>query len=270
MFIAKSFTGSNLHSTVLTGNKRQGPRQLRAGGVSPLSTGLGRGARKSMQLPDESVAYQYQSLLVPPVEEWTPAAELRAQHFLPPSLLRDLAPRLIQVRGTGGRRTRAQTGAAGNGAPGVRVHRPARRSTSMISAAKAMPASLAASWPRPRACAPRWTASSFWPTAASSLGPRARFSRRSAARTTTICPPIHAWGTPHFTSRGNNVDSDALQELLDLLQTTCVDPDLREECWGVIVINPSGAALETAAALRSFRRRGGGILRAPLRPACGS
>jgi glucose-6-phosphate isomerase len=45
-----------------------------------------------------------------------------------------------------------------------------------------------------------------------------------------------------------------LQELLDLLQTTCVDPEIREECWGVIVISPAEGALETAAALRSFRR----------------
>src|SRR5947209_7059863 len=51
-----------------------------------------------MQLPDEAVTYQYQSLLVPALEEWTPAAELRAQHFLPPALLRDLTQRLTQVR----------------------------------------------------------------------------------------------------------------------------------------------------------------------------
>src|SRR5262245_12319125 len=51
-----------------------------------------------MQLPDEAITYQYQSLLVPAGEEWTCAAELRAQHFLPPGLLKDLTPRLMQVR----------------------------------------------------------------------------------------------------------------------------------------------------------------------------
>ena len=51
-----------------------------------------------MQLPDEAITYQYQALLVQPVEEWTPAAELRVRQFLPPSLLRDLVPRLMQVR----------------------------------------------------------------------------------------------------------------------------------------------------------------------------
>ena len=52
----------------------------------------------AMQLPDEAIAYQYQSLLVPRGEEWTPAAELRAQHFLSPAQLRKLTPRLMQVR----------------------------------------------------------------------------------------------------------------------------------------------------------------------------
>src|SRR5262245_13841616 len=51
-----------------------------------------------MQLPDEAITYHYQSLLLPPVEEWTPAAELRTQHYLPPNLLKDLVPRLMQVR----------------------------------------------------------------------------------------------------------------------------------------------------------------------------
>src|SRR5437588_12394418 len=62
------------------------------------SSARARLGNKAMQLPDEAVAYQYQSLLVPAAEEWSPAAELRAQHFLPPSVLRDLAPRLLQVR----------------------------------------------------------------------------------------------------------------------------------------------------------------------------
>ena len=52
-----------------------------------------------MQLPDETIAYQYQGLLVPAGEEWTPAAELRAQHFLPAGKLKELEPRLLQVRG---------------------------------------------------------------------------------------------------------------------------------------------------------------------------
>src|SRR5262245_61214339 len=51
-----------------------------------------------MQLPDEAISYHYHSLLIPATEEWTPAAELRARHYLPPSALKDLTPRLLQVR----------------------------------------------------------------------------------------------------------------------------------------------------------------------------
>src|SRR4051812_46149811 len=51
-----------------------------------------------MQLPDEAIAYHYQNLLAPLLEEWTPAAELRQQHFLSQAKLRDLIPRVLQVR----------------------------------------------------------------------------------------------------------------------------------------------------------------------------
>src|SRR5579884_2925102 len=51
-----------------------------------------------MQLPDEAITYDYQDLLAAPPEEWTPAAELRSRHFLPPARLKELTPRLLQVR----------------------------------------------------------------------------------------------------------------------------------------------------------------------------
>src|SRR5947209_7950001 len=51
-----------------------------------------------MQLPDESITYDYQGLLVPAVEDWTPTAEVRSRHYLPPAQLRELGPRLLQVR----------------------------------------------------------------------------------------------------------------------------------------------------------------------------
>jgi glucose-6-phosphate isomerase len=59
---------------------------------------------------------------------------------------------------------------------------------------------------------------------------------------------------PRIYFEGNNFDNDAFQDLLDLLQTTCVDPELREERWGIIVISKSGAPLETAAAYRVLQR----------------
>jgi len=61
-------------------------------------------------------------------------------------------------------------------------------------------------------------------------------------------------GAPRIYFEGNNADSDALNDLLQMLQITCVDPELREERWGAIAITKSGATLETAVAYRVFRR----------------
>ena len=63
-------------------------------------------------------------------------------------------------------------------------------------------------------------------------------------------------GKPRIYFEGNNVDNDSLQDLLDLLENTCVDPEMREERWGVVVISKSGGTLETAAAYRVVRARG--------------
>src|SRR5262249_62168067 len=52
----------------------------------------------AMELRDEAITYQYQALLVPGKEDWSAAAEMRAAHLLPPQTLKDLLPRLGQVR----------------------------------------------------------------------------------------------------------------------------------------------------------------------------
>src|SRR5262245_41321151 len=52
-----------------------------------------------MQLPDEAIAYDYQGLLAPAQDDWTTAAELRHQHCLAAAKIKDLMPRLMQVRG---------------------------------------------------------------------------------------------------------------------------------------------------------------------------
>src|SRR5262249_61106122 len=70
----------------------------------------------------------------------------------------------------------------------------------------------------------------------------------------THSPPEPRLGSPLLYFEGDNVDNDALQELLDLIQVSCVDPDRREERWAVVAVSRSGADVETAAALRVFRR----------------
>src|SRR6476660_3900571 len=51
-----------------------------------------------MQLPDESLTYQYFGALVPQAEEWNAAAELRSRYLLSPARLRELQARLLQTR----------------------------------------------------------------------------------------------------------------------------------------------------------------------------
>src|SRR5439155_955464 len=60
-------------------------------------------------------------------------------------------------------------------------------------------------------------------------------------------------GRPRMYFEGNNLDNDALADLLDLLEVTCVEPDVAEERWGAIVVSKSGGTLETAAAYRALR-----------------
>jgi len=205
-----------------------------------------------MQLPDEAVAYQYQSLLVPAVEEWTPAAELRAQHFLSPSLLRDLVPRLAQVRGQVAAERElkqvppemAPLEAGFIDLPQQYLDEFRRKGDGSVLGR------ILAQATRLRTNVDRVV---ILGSGGSHLGARALFEALRSAYHNEL-PPDTRLGVPRIYFEGNNVDNDALQELLDLLQTTCVDPDLREECWGVIVISPTGNTLETAAALRSFRR----------------
>jgi glucose-6-phosphate isomerase len=54
-------------------------------------------------------------------------------------------------------------------------------------------------------------------------------------------------GRPRIYFEGNNVDNDALAELIQLL-------DSRDEQWGIVVISKSGGTLETAAAFRILLR----------------
>src|SRR5437588_5558925 len=52
----------------------------------------------AMQLPDESVEFNYQGLLNAPPESWTPLAELQAQQLLPPERVDALKPLVMNVR----------------------------------------------------------------------------------------------------------------------------------------------------------------------------
>ena len=141
--------------------------------------------------------------------------------------------------------------------PGSSTCRSRLRSTAPASRRGAKRASSTRSWPGRRPCARRSIASSCSaPAVASYLGAKAPSSPPSG-------PSIHneelpakdRLGVPRIYFEGNNADNDALHDLLELLQLTCVEPDLQaRNGWGVVVISKSGGTIETAAAYRAIRR----------------
>jgi glucose-6-phosphate isomerase len=65
----------------------------------------------------------------------------------------------------------------------------------------------------------------------------------------------HAGGraVPRMYFEGNNLDTDSMQGLLDLLESQSQSQHGRDKRWGIVVISKSGGTLETAAAFRVFR-----------------
>jgi glucose-6-phosphate isomerase len=85
------------------------------------------------------------------------------------------------------------------------------------------------------------------------LGARALFEALRSQYHNELSPETRL-GVPRIYFEGNNFDNDALEDLLELLRTACVDPELRNERWGAVVVSKSGGTLETAVAYRVFRR----------------
>ena len=205
-----------------------------------------------MQLPDESITYNYQGSLAPALEEWTPVAELRARHFLSSAQVRDLTPRLLQVRSqVAAERDLRQVPPELKPLDAGFIDLPQKtldqhRKQGDVSTLGRVLQHAA----RLRAQVDRVIILGI---GGSYMGARALLEALRPVYHNEL-PPEKRLGTPRIYFEGNNVDNDALQDLLDLLQTVCVDPELREERWGVVVISKSGGTLETAAAYRAFRR----------------
>jgi glucose-6-phosphate isomerase len=204
-----------------------------------------------MQLPDENIEYQYHRLLAAPPEAWTPLAELQAQHFLSPDRLEAVKPLLNAVRGQ------------------VAAERELQNAPPKLQPLQAgfidLPQKLLDQFRRKQD--------------ASELGKVIRIATRmredvdrcivlgiggsylgAKALFDALCHTYHnempaklRMGKPRMYFEGNAVDNDPLQELFELLENTCVDPELTEERWGVVVVSKSGGTLETAAAFRALR-----------------
>jgi glucose-6-phosphate isomerase len=206
----------------------------------------------AMELPDEVVTYQYQSLLAPAVEDWTPAAELRAKHFLAGQRLKDLSPRLMQCRSQVAADREMRNVQPENlpldagfiDLPQIILDQYRRKGeASELGKVLALANRL-------REEADRIV---ILGAGGCYLGGRALFDALKTSYHNEL-PAETRMGTPRIYFEGNNVDNDSLQDLLDLLQISCVDPERREERWAVVTISQSGATFEPMVALRVFRR----------------
>lgn len=204
-----------------------------------------------MQLPDENIEYHFNRLIAPPVDSWTPLAELQAAHLLSEDRVEQIKAKLNSVRGQVAAERELQN--------------PPPRLQPLQSGFIDLPQKMLDSYRRKGD--------------ASELGRVLRLAQRLKDNTDRVvvlgiggsylgakalfdalCHAFHnelpakmRMGKPRVYFEGNNVDNDALSELLELLENTCVEPELPEERWGAIVISKSGGTIETAAAYRAVR-----------------
>ncbi len=205
-----------------------------------------------MQLPDEAISYDYRNLLAPAIEDWTPAAEMHQQHFLSPGKLRDLTQRVLQVRSqVATERELRQVPLDMQPLDSGFIDLPqylldqSRKSPDASTLGQVMRIAQ-----RMRESVDRFVILGI---GGSYMGARALFDALRSSYHNEL-PSRDRAGTPRIYFEGNNADSDALHELFEMLSITCVDPDKRDERWGVTVISKSGGTLETAVAYRAIRR----------------
>jgi glucose-6-phosphate isomerase len=204
-----------------------------------------------MQLPDENIEYNFQRLIATPPEAWTPLAELQAQNYLNADQIDAVKKTAMEVRG--------QVGAERE------LLNPPMRLRPLQAGFIDLPQKLLDQFKR------KQDASELGKVirianrlredvdrvivlgiGGSYLGARALFDALSHTHHNEM-PAKLRMGKPRMYFEGNNVDNDTLQDLFELLENTCVDPELPEERWGVVVVSKSGGTLETAAAYRAVR-----------------
>jgi len=204
-----------------------------------------------MQLPDEAITYQYQSLLLPTSDEWTPLSEMRAKHLLPPQRLKALAQQVMQVRSQVAterelqqpppelrpleagfidlpQRLLDQHRRKGDTSDLGRIINKASRLRELVD--RVVILAIGGAYHGAHALA-----DALVHTYHNELPSKSRLN------------------VPRVYFEGNNSDNDAVQDLLELLENTCVDPDIRDERWGIVVISKAGDALEPMVAHRILR-----------------
>src|SRR5262245_37078014 len=176
-----------------------------------------------MQLPDEAISYNYQNLLAPTIEHWTPTAELRQQHYLSPTKLRDLIPRVLQVRSqVATERDLKQVPPEMQPLDAGFIDLPQklldahRRQAESSVIGRVM--QLAG---RMRDQVDRFVILGI---GGSYLSAKVLFDALKSSMHNDL-PSKDRSGTPRFYFEGNNVDNDTLQELFEMLSITCIDPE---------------------------------------------
>ena len=205
-----------------------------------------------MQLPDETISYHYQGLLQQPQEPWTSEAELRSQHFLRPERIKDVQQDLMQAKSQVAAEREAKP------SPGSRepieagfINWPQnlldddrrRKTESELHRIKVIASRLAENADRV--------------ILLGQGGPHLLARVIFDALTTAYHnekPSDDRLGAPRLYFEGDSADNDSLQELLELNQNLSVDPQLREERWGVVVVSRSQLPMESSLALRALQR----------------
>jgi glucose-6-phosphate isomerase len=205
-----------------------------------------------MQLPDETISYDYEAALAPYSQIWSPGQELRSQNLIDPRRLKALVPQIMEVRG----QVAAERGmkdippemlpldSGFIDLPQTYLDAYRRRGEeSDLGRIIARAAQLRADVDRVVILG----------IGGSYMGARALFEALRSSYHNELKPESRM-SIPRIYFEGNNFDNDAFNELVDLLQTGCIDPGIRAERWGVIVISKSGGTLENAVAYRVFCR----------------
>jgi glucose-6-phosphate isomerase len=218
--------------------------------VTPIPTrnnGTGSGL---MQLADEAVEYDFLNAIAPPAETWTPLAEIQSKNLIPRARLQAVWPSLTTLRGQivaereivdpKPELAPLQAGFIDLPQKLLDAHR-RKADTSELGRIQAVAARLRDEVDRVIVLGPGGTC----------LGPKALFEAILPTHHNEL-PSQTRLGRPRLYFDADGFDSDARQDLFEMLENTCIDPELRDERWGVIVVGRDD--LETATALRYFRK----------------
>jgi glucose-6-phosphate isomerase len=204
-----------------------------------------------MQLQDEVLEYRYTGALAPTPESWTPLAEVQAKNLLSPARLRSLLPVLNQAK--------SQVASEREFTEAPAELRPLDAGFIMLPQTlldahrrKGAESELGRILARAQQLRDEVDRVVMLGVGGSYLGARALFESLCSTHHNEL-PPRTRLGAPRIYFEGTNFDTDSLQDLLDLFEATCVDPDVRDERWGAIVVSKSGTTLETATTFRILR-----------------